>query len=164
MSILSQFRTITAAFNQAQIQYLVVGGLAVIAHGYSRLTADIDIVLNLDDSGGLERAVQVLTNLGYRPRSPVPFRDFLDPRNRQEWHDQKDMLAFSVSLSTNEHVEIDLFITLPFPFAAAWDERLSKDIGNGLIVPFVDLTRLLDMKRKSTRSKDLEDVRILSAL
>ncbi len=33
---------IVAALNENQVQYLIVGGLAVVAHGYVRFTADVD--------------------------------------------------------------------------------------------------------------------------
>jgi hypothetical protein len=40
---------IARALNDAEIQYIVVGGLAVNAHGYERFTRDIDLgVTNID--------------------------------------------------------------------------------------------------------------------
>jgi predicted nucleotidyltransferase len=36
-----------AALNQYGVQYLVVGGSAVVAHGYVRFTADVDLMLAL---------------------------------------------------------------------------------------------------------------------
>jgi hypothetical protein len=38
--------TIMEALNHAGVRYLVVGGLAVVAHGVVRFTADIDLVLD----------------------------------------------------------------------------------------------------------------------
>ncbi len=39
---------IVQALNTANVQYLIVGGLAVNAHGYERLTRDVDLVIGLD--------------------------------------------------------------------------------------------------------------------
>ena len=39
---------IVSALNNAEAKYLIVGGLAVNAHGFVRLTRDVDIVLQLD--------------------------------------------------------------------------------------------------------------------
>ena len=36
------------ALNRADVAYLVVGGLAVNAHGYVRMTMDIGLVIALD--------------------------------------------------------------------------------------------------------------------
>ena len=40
---------IIAALNAANVRYLVVGGLAVVAHGHVRFTADLDLVLELQE-------------------------------------------------------------------------------------------------------------------
>ena len=58
------------ALNAAGVRYLVVGGLAVVAHGYVRFTADVDLVLDLEAENA-RRALDVMRNLGYRPRAPV---------------------------------------------------------------------------------------------
>jgi hypothetical protein len=39
---------IVAALNQHRVRYLVVGGLAVVAHGCLRFTADVDLMLSMD--------------------------------------------------------------------------------------------------------------------
>jgi len=36
------------ALNDAKVQYVIVGGLATVLHGYARFTADIDLVINLE--------------------------------------------------------------------------------------------------------------------
>ncbi|MGH7593284.1 MAG: nucleotidyltransferase [Gemmatimonadales bacterium] len=62
--------TIAGVLNGAGVQFIVVGGLAVVAHGYGRFTADIDLVVPLD-SGTVDRFFHALGSLGYRPRVPV---------------------------------------------------------------------------------------------
>ena len=46
------------ALNEGHVRYLVAGGLAVVAHGYLRLTADIDLMLDMDP-GNLKKAMMV---------------------------------------------------------------------------------------------------------
>jgi len=38
--------SIVVALNAAKVRFLIVGGLAVAAHGYLRFTADVDLVLD----------------------------------------------------------------------------------------------------------------------
>ena len=64
---------IVAALNENQVRYLIVGGLAVVAHGYVRFTADVDLLLSVETEN-LKRAVAALKLLGYRPRAPVDRR------------------------------------------------------------------------------------------
>ena len=40
---LRSIEAIIRALNDAQVKYLVVGGLAVNAHGYERFTKDVDL-------------------------------------------------------------------------------------------------------------------------
>ena len=39
---------IIRALNAASARYLVAGGLAVVAHGYVRFTADVDLIRQTD--------------------------------------------------------------------------------------------------------------------
>jgi len=39
---------IVRALNDGEVQYLIVGGLAVNAHGFERLTRDVDLVIGLE--------------------------------------------------------------------------------------------------------------------
>ena len=50
---------VVRALNDAGAEYLIVGGLAVNAHGFVRLTRDVDLVLRLGSENadrGLRRA------------------------------------------------------------------------------------------------------------
>ncbi len=44
---LASFEAIFCALNDAHVRYLVASGLAVNAHGYLRLTKDVDFVVQL---------------------------------------------------------------------------------------------------------------------
>ncbi len=53
-----------ADLNRHGIDYMVIGAVALTAHGYPRFTADVDIVLTRE---GLETFHRELVGLGYRP-------------------------------------------------------------------------------------------------
>ncbi len=55
---------IVRALNDAQVRYLIVGGLAVNAHGYERLTKDVDLVIGLEPEN-IIKGLQVLQAIGY---------------------------------------------------------------------------------------------------
>ena len=55
------------SLKQHDIQYVVVGAVALIAHGYKRFTEDIDLVLTPE---GLETLHNELIGLGYAPAFP----------------------------------------------------------------------------------------------
>jgi predicted nucleotidyltransferase len=50
---------VLAALNDAGVRYLIVGGVAVVLHGHLRATADLDLVVRLEDDNA-RRAVEAL--------------------------------------------------------------------------------------------------------
>lgn len=58
---------LAADLEEHGIDYLVVGALALFAHGYPRLTEDIDLIFTTE---GLDRFHEELIGLGYAPAFP----------------------------------------------------------------------------------------------
>ena len=156
-------RAIFDALNAAEVRYLVVGGLAVIAHGFVRLTLDVDIVLDLEPDNA-RRALDALQQLGYHPRVPVPLVDFADPSKRSSWIEDKHMLVFSLISPEHPRTVVDLFVSAPFDFDAVYAARVSQQLAPGVSITVVPLDELLRMKREAGRSKDLEDIRCLERI
>jgi hypothetical protein len=144
--------------DRAHVRYLIVGGVAVVAHGYVRLTTDLDLVLDLETEN-IRLALFCFVTLGYRPRENVAISDFKDPSKRQMWKDQLGKLTFTLGKdSPIGPVAIDLFLFAPFPFEEAWNDAAWQSYPEGIRFPCVDLGRLLAMKRASSRPKDSLDV------
>ena len=55
---------IAAKLDELAIPYVVVGGMALVAHGYRRTTTDVDILVTAD---GLKKIHASLDGLGYLP-------------------------------------------------------------------------------------------------
>jgi hypothetical protein len=154
---------VVGALNGSGARYLVVGGLAVVAHGYVRLTADIDIVLDPGPEA-LGRAIAALTALGYRPRAPVEFAEFADADKRRQWTREKGLTVFSVFSPGHRATEIDLFVETPFDFDRAYARAVRFQVADGVEATFVGLEDLIEMKRRAARPQDLEDVESLRSL
>ena len=73
---------IVAALSSAKVEYLIVGGLAVNAYGYERLTRDVDLVIGLQPDN-IIRGLRALMGIGYEMSVPVTPEDFADPRQRE---------------------------------------------------------------------------------
>ena len=84
------YEPLFCALNASGTRYVVVGGVATVLHGYARLTADIDLILDLEESAAA-RAMHALAGLGLRPRAPVDPADFADARIREGWLRDKGM-------------------------------------------------------------------------
>jgi predicted nucleotidyltransferase len=151
------------ALNEAGVRYLVVGGLAVIAHGYLRLTMDMDLFLDLQEDN-LRGAVAALGRLGYRPQVPVPIEQFADANERARWISEKGMMVFSLHNPTRAATIVDLFVEEPIEFDKAYAKACRMEVASGLTATFVSVDDLITMKNKAGRPKDLDDVARLKEL
>lgn len=154
---LQSVESIVTALNAAKVRYLVVGGLAVAAHGYLRFTADVDLVLDPDPEA-LKRAIDALGTLGYRPRAPVPFEAFADASQRRAWKEQKGMTVFSLHSPAHARTELDLFLEPPFDFERAYGDAVQQSVGSGTTATFVSRGDLIAMKRAAGRPQDQIDI------
>jgi len=142
---------IVDALNKANVRYLIVGGLAVVAHGYVRFTADLDVVLDLEQ-GNVGRAVSALATLNYTPRAPVPLAAFADPAQRAQWVADKGLTVFSLWSADHSATEVDLFVEEPLDFAAAYDAAVTLEIGPDVVASFASLDDLIDeTSRRASR-------------
>ena len=82
------------ALNREKVKYLVVGGVAVVLHSVMRLTADLDLMVDLKKENLLS-FIKVLSSLGYMPKLPVEAIDFADPLKRKTWIKEKNMKVLS---------------------------------------------------------------------
>jgi hypothetical protein len=155
--------TIVRALNDQQVQYLIAGGLAVVAHGYVRFTADVDLMLAVDQAN-LIRAVGALSSLGYIPRAPVQFEEFINPAARKLWAEQKNMTVFSLFSPQHSATEIDLFLEPPIDFPRAIAAAKQFEIAPGIFAPFCSIDDLIAMKLKVGRPQDHLDAAELRRL
>ena len=156
--------TIFRSLNDGSVRYLVAGGLAVVAHGYVRFTADVDLILDMDEEN-LTKATSIFTTLGYKPRAPVALDAFAKAENRRSWREEKGRTVFSLWSAGYPMTEIDLFVELPFDdFEAAFARGLRVEVAPGVKATMVGLEDLMELKRRAARPKDIEDMARLSAL
>lgn len=159
---LTTFQAVMDSLNQHQVKFLLVGGMAVVAHGYGRMTFDIDLVIQLN-STNIQRTFDALGPLGFLPRIPVTPEEFADPAIREQWAREKGMIVLNLYSKDHEPCAIDLFISEPFPFEDTYAKAVPTEV-NGIPFRYVDLNTLIRMKRKAGRPVDLEDVRHLELL
>jgi len=106
---------IVTALNGARVKYLIVGGLAVIAHGYERLTKDVDLVIALEP-GNIRRGLHALLKIGYSISIPVTPDQFADSALREKWRAEKQMVVLKLWSDEHRRTPIDVFIYEPFDF------------------------------------------------
>jgi hypothetical protein len=147
------------ALADRDLRFVVVGGVAVNLHGYSRFTNDIDLVIDLETDHAM-RFVRTLTDRGLQPLLPVKAEEFADPAIRDSWVVERNLEVFSMHDPANPMLVVDLFASPPIEFDALWARAVRARIANAeiRIAAIEDLVR---MKELAGRPKDQDDIRHL---
>jgi hypothetical protein len=156
----ASFEAVASAFERAGVRYLIVGGLAVNVYGYRRLTADIDIVMELLPDN-IERAFQALLSLSFKPVVPVTQAQFADAVTREALIRDKGMVVLSFWSEAHPGTTVDVFSSEPFEFETEYGRAKVMPLTADLAVRIVARDTLLAMKRATGRAKDLADVEYL---
>jgi hypothetical protein len=163
------------ALSEAQVRYVLVGGMAVQLHGYFRATFDVDLVLAMDDEN-LTRFIGVAKQIGLVPSIPVPIDSLRNAAQIEQWHremgqagkphsgcSQKGMLAFALREPQTGGGVVDVLVRPEVPF-----EQLHKNAVVGELfsqqVMIASIDDLLTMKRCANRDKDKLDIAALEKI
>lgn len=153
---LASFEAIARALEDANVRYLVAGGLAVNAHGYLRFTKDVDFVVQLLPDN-IERAFGALSALGYKPVVPITAVQFANAQQRESWIRDKGMQVLQFWSDEHRETPIDMFVHEPFDFEQEYARALVKPLGR-IMVRFVAIPTLIRMKEAAGRAQDMIDI------
>ncbi len=150
------YKDVYKALNKAKVKYVVAGGVAVVAHGFTRNTFDLDLIVWLEGNN-LEKMFDALYKIGYRPKVPVTKDQLKDKKQREKWRKEKNMIVFSFFHLRDPLKLIDMFITEPFPFAQISKKAIKATV-QGITIPIISLEHLKILKQRAGRQKDLLDL------
>jgi predicted nucleotidyltransferase len=140
---------------EAEVRFVLVGGLAVNAWGYLRATRDVDLVPD-PESSNLEKIDALLTELGGRVDVDGKL---LAPSAPSTFLKVGDRTQVVTELGT-----VDILQGVPqVPRFADLDAK-AKDVEiDGLVVRICSYEHLVAMKRASERPRDRDDLEALEA-
>lgn len=141
---------------------MVVGGIATLLHGYARLTADVDLAVDLAPQEAL-KMIRALAGKGFRPQVPVSAEMFADLAVREEWLQQKHMRAFSLVDPANPMRVVDVLLKPEVPFEELLARSEETFVGE-TSVRVASLDDLITLKRYAGRPQDLTDIKELEAI
>ncbi|MBI5245118.1 MAG: hypothetical protein HY922_15760 [Elusimicrobia bacterium] len=153
------YEEIFKELDEKGVRYLVVGGVAVVLHGFLRATADLDLMIDLGE-GNVRSFLDVAKARGYKPRPPVQIEDFALESNRRAWRQEKGMRVFSLWHPDRPQDNVDVFVDEPIPFEEAYARRKVVPVGEAGI-SVLSIPDLIRLKQAAGRKQDLEDIRAL---
>jgi len=154
---------IVRALNGAAVEYLIVGGLAVNAHGYERFTKDVDLVIGLEREN-IIRGLRALLGVGYQLRIPVTPEQFADPALRAEWRRDKNMVVLQLWSDAHQRTPVDVFVYEPFNFKQELARALHLPVAGNEFAAVVGYEALVALKKTAGRLQDLADIEKLRKL
>ena len=144
------------ALANAQVEFVLVGGLAVALQGYQRVTMDVDVVLAMDE-GNLQKFLSVAKANNLRPTIPVELDALARPELIEQWHREKGMLAFSLRGPETMATVMDVLVRPAIPYADLRRAATMVEVGP-IQIPVASIEHLITMKTGTGRSKDLIDI------
>jgi hypothetical protein len=138
---------------RAEVDFVVVGGVAVAFQGYGRATKDLDITY-ATDSENLRRLGSVLVTLHARLRGITEDVPFVA--------DERTLARTRLLTLDTDEGWLDLLAAPPgAPPYAKMRSRADRVELDGIVVAVAALDDLLAMKRAAGRPQDLADVEAL---
>lgn len=141
---LEDFLKLCRHLNENKVKYIVIGGMAIIQHGFVRATEDIDLLIE----ASIENEEKIKKALSYLPDNAV---NDISPG---------DINKYSVVRVADEII-IDLMkAACSIDYEAASESIIEVDL-EGVKIPFASMELLWKMKQ-TLREKDLIDKTFLA--
>jgi len=139
------YRELLQLLNEFQVEYLIVGGFAVMKYGEPRYTKDLDIWIH-NSGQNSARLVKALTKFG----APLE-HDGITAHTFTE-----AQVVYQIGIAP---VRIDILTEITgVEFTDAWTKRVGSTFF-GVPVHFISLGDLLANKRALGRDSDLKDIK-----
>lgn len=141
------FKDFIVALNKAQVQYLLVGGYAVILHGYNRTTGDLDVWINPQEDNYL-RLMKAFLDFGL-PTEAISKEDFLTAK-------EKDVFTFG-----RPPVSIDIMTAVKgLTFKETYETSIVNS-SEGIDIRLINYNKLIIAKKAANRLRDQSDIKHL---
>ena len=147
----NDFSEVLMAFNDAGVNYMLVGGYAVNFHGYERNTSDLDIWVK-PDTENLNKICSALTVLGFDN----------DAVNHVSRFNCAEPFLFHIGSKPND-VEVFNFVT-GVKYDDAEPHQIDFMYADGLTVHFISVRDLIVNKMLAGRTQDKLDVEMLQRI
>jgi hypothetical protein len=157
-----EIKKIFDILNRYQVRYLVCGGLAVNIYGIPRMTADIDLLLDFDETNILnfENATK---HLLFQSVIPLSINSFVKKEERLKIIKEKNLIAYSYFNSLAGYMNLDVLLDTPIEFNELWKNKTERKLGETIIY-LVSVENLIDLKKYANRIQDKNDILLLSKL
>ena len=142
--MLNRLQDVFKSFQQHDVKYVVIGGVASVLHGVPRATFDLDILIEATTENA-QRLLAALVEAGFATATMT---------------NAQDIVAHEITVFS-DRIRIDVQTRTPgISFQDAWRKRKTITYqGHDFFI--LSKEDLIASKRASARPVDIEDVRLL---
>lgn len=145
--------------NQSGIRYVLVGGFAVVMHGFNRFTPDINVVVELE-SERLRPLLESLKQADLMHSSGDDIAQFADASYRENLIDGGKRWLYSLRDVQAPTFSLDFFLQYSCPFEELYTSSEEREAqGHKFVI--ASKQHLIDMKRAAGRGQDRVDIEII---
>lgn len=141
------FREFIQALNEQEVEYVLVGGMAVILHGYVRGTGDMDVWVNKTKENYI-RLKKAYRQFG------MPLFDMTEENFLGKEYDVFGIGVQPVKIEVMTNVK-GLLFDETYAMAQIYKE-------DGLKIKFIHINHLIQAKKAAGRFRDLDDIEQLT--
>jgi hypothetical protein len=153
---MTEFGRVLRSLSEAGVEFIVVGGIAANAHGSARAAQDIDVVYRRS-AENMGRLASVLAPWSPYPRGAPPGLPF-------RWDEQTIRNGLNFTLTS----ELGAIVLLgEITGGGGYEQLLDHSVAISIFgsrYPFLDLEKLIEVKRAAGRPKDFEALAELEAI
>ncbi|MCI5066640.1 hypothetical protein MRY87_13040 [bacterium] len=139
------------------VQYLIVGGFAVVMHGCNRFTPDMNVMVSFDDSERLQSFFSALTAADFVSTTDGDIELLKSVSHREELFDNGRRWFFPFRDLEAPSFSLDLFLHFPLPFEQLWEARLQLPYDGGQFA-ICSREHLIQLKELADRGQDKADI------
>jgi len=146
MELIPDFKELLELLNKNEVEYLVVGGYAVIIYGYPRLTIDIDIWVKPSFENS-EKVIKTINEFGFK----------FDNLSREDFDNHDNVIQLG-----RPPYRVDILTDIEGMRFEDCYRRKFVYKKNDLVINFISKEDLLKNKKLVGRDKDKDDFKKLS--
>jgi predicted nucleotidyltransferase len=138
------FKDFIQSLNKFEVEYILIGGYAVILHGYNRTTGDLDIWVNPTEIN-YTKLIKAFSFFGF-PTNAIDIKRFLNQETYNVFTFGRPPMAIDIVTSIQGVEFLDAI------------QNASEVQVQGIVVRLLSRSDLILTKKASGRFKDLDDL------
>jgi predicted nucleotidyltransferase len=143
--MVTPYEKLLANLARADVNFILVGGVAVALNGFVRTTDDVDILIDRSPEN-VTRLLEALKSFGAGHARELSFTDFDDAEG---------------AIRVVEDFPLDIFTVMRGRGYAELIEHVRQTEIDGAVIDFLNADGLIQLKQDSTREKDQIDIAAL---